>query len=266
MNATEALSPPAGTPCSGDRLGESRFPNSQTSRWEPCQPGTEKWSTVVVCMPTLAEPGLHEPCRPFSSSRLWNICARRDAWYSRSVFEEPRAGITSLSWELQHEWEGEHQPLQSLGVNTLGSGLPSLSERLSGQIAALADHLSPELGEKVREILSLEPGWDGETAQSVRLDVVANALSLLARLRRDRPELVMPFVAPTFDGGLSLDWTSPRRTLEVEAEARGWSVVGTTIDRDGTRGYFEAVEDAQATRMTDFCDWFRGDLPLWPTA
>jgi hypothetical protein len=139
-------------------------------------------------------------------------------------------------------------------------------QTLSGQFVALADRLSAELGEKMREILSLEPGWDGEVAEVVRLDVVANALSLLARLRRDRPQFVVPFVAPTFEGGLLFDWTSPKRTLEVEAEADGWSVIGTTVSGYGTRGYFEGVEDAEGSRMTDFYDWFRGDLLLWPRA
>jgi hypothetical protein len=86
---------------------------------------------------------------------------------------------------------------------------------------------------------------------------------LLRNLKMTRADFVLPFIAPTFDGSVLLDWTSENRTLEVQPEGDEWSAVGTILHRDGKREYFST--DGPVNNIEVFYDWFRNGQLLWPT-
>lgn len=141
----------------------------------------------------------------------------------------------------------------------------TLSESFTLLLRSLARSISPELAARVRDLLDLEHGWDGEDAKPVRMDVLARTVLLLRPLKWVDSGFVLPFIAPTFDGFVLLDWTSQRRTLEVQAEANGWSVVGTLTSPGGKKEYFSAHCDQDASRILNYYKWFRDQYLLWPT-
>jgi hypothetical protein len=106
-----------------------------------------------------------------------------------------------------------------LGKDLSANRGTSLSESLAVLLLGLSRLISPELMGKAKELLSLEQGWDGESAKPVRVEALAKALMLLRLLKLAHQSFTLPFVAPTFDGFLLLDWSSPRRTLEVQVES-----------------------------------------------
>jgi hypothetical protein len=125
--------------------------------------------------------------------------------------------------------------------------------------------VSPEVAARIQELLTLQEGWDGEDAKPVRRESLARVLLLLRTLKQQRSRFRVPFIAPTFDGYLLLDWTAPRRTLEVQAKARGWSVVGTVTHHDGKKDYFSASADQDEADLMKYFEWFRDELLIWPT-
>jgi hypothetical protein len=153
----------------------------------------------------------------------------------------------------------------SARLNSLGMRAPTLSESFSSLLVDLSGEISPELSRKALELLELEANWDGEGAKPVRPQVFARILMLLGSIRRAHSSFLLPFVAPTFGGYLLLDWTSPVRNLEVEALARGWSVVGTLISKAGKKDYFQAEGDFGVGSILSYYEWFRDELLLWPT-
>ena len=151
------------------------------------------------------------------------------------------------------------------GTACLDAGDPSLSQIGTGLLVALSRSIAPELAVKVRELSSLEEGWDGEDGSPVRVDVLARAVMLLRLLKQEGSGFTMPFIAPTFDGSVLLDWTGPGRTLEVQTEPAGWSVVGTLTSADGRKQYLSAHCDLTGLGTTKYYEWFRDELLLWPT-
>ncbi|HXP61238.1 MAG TPA: hypothetical protein VN829_12150, partial [Dongiaceae bacterium] len=97
--------------------------------------------------------------------------------------------------------------------------------------------LSPQTGQKMKELAKLGERWDGKNAQPIKMDALADASEVLIRLAR-RSDYREPFLAPTFDGFIQIEWHDHKRSLEIEAVTQGWSVVGTVTGTEGKRQYF----------------------------
>jgi hypothetical protein len=194
-----------------------------------------------------------------------------------SAGQSPRTRTDQSYWAAE-----ELISLPSSGMRTErgrakpGSGRPSaglsggqeggLSEALKAELFLDSVLIAAELAAKLRELLNLEQGWDGEDAQPVRVDALARAVLMLKNLKEElHSALVSPFVAPLFNGFVLLDWTSPRRTLEVEAEAKGWSVVGTLTSASGAKEYFSGRFEQDGAGVLKYYKWFQGGELLWPT-
>jgi hypothetical protein len=164
------------------------------------------------------------------------------------------------------------------------SNEPSFSKSFDLLLVSLSERISPGLVKKIKELISLDKGWDGENAQPVRGEALARALLLLRMLKQAHPGFVIPFIAPTFDGYVLLDWARPRRSLEVQTERLytrkdfplggsvfrrkfvGWSLVGTQTSNSGKKEYFTAETDEQESDITRYYEWFQDDHLIWPTA
>lgn len=96
------------------------------------------------------------------------------------------------------------------------------------------------------------------------MEVLAKAIMLLRMLKQAHAGFVLPFIAPTFQGYVLLDWSRPRRTLEVQAEPSGWSVVGTLTLANGEKEYFTAHSDQSGSGILKYYEWFRDDYLVWP--
>jgi hypothetical protein len=121
------------------------------------------------------------------------------------------------------------------------------------------------LRQKIKELAALEPNWDGEGAKPVKTHVLADMTEMLRRLHQEKPAFQEPFLAPTFDGFVQIEWSGARRSLDVEAVESGWSAVGTVISPDGERlyetGEFEFNDFA---RLGQCYEWLCGNEMLWP--
>ena len=136
-----------------------------------------------------------------------------------------------------------------------------ISDKILGESASL----SPSLRRRVEELSELKPNWDGEGAKPVKASVLDEMLELLRRLARHVP-FREPFLAPTFDGSVQMEWHDRQRSLEIEAVSSGWSVVGSVAGKGDARLYFEAeCQRSDFDRLEKFYDWFVGNEPIWPS-
>ena len=153
------------------------------------------------------------------------------------------------------------------GVQRLAGRLAdrsSISSVLNKELVYASRFVSQEFAAKVQELLALLPDWDGDGASPVRVEELARVVSLMRVLKQIVVGYSAPFVAPTFNGSVLLDWAGPRRTLEIQYESGHWSIVGTSSSRNNERNYYTGKS------LTDFgvapyYEWFWGDLLIWPT-
>ena len=126
--------------------------------------------------------------------------------------------------------------------------------------------LSPSLRQRVGELSDLKPKWDGEDAKAVRAPVLGDVVEFLRRLAQHTNMLRDPFLAPTFDGYVQIEWHDKRRSLEIEAIGTGWSVVGSVTGKDNGRLYFESeCERSDFSQLEKFYEWFVGNELIWPS-
>lgn len=167
---------------------------------------------------------------------------------------------------LQRQWLPVFQQPDSNRLCGGNARTISLAATADEYIILYSTSLSLEFSSKVRELLQLKRGWDGDEAKTIRTDVLLNAVELLVELKRSRSEFILPFMAPTYEGAVLLDWTSQNRTLEVQFEEDGgWSAVGTVIHRNGDKEYFETSVPIAGEKLSEYYDWFINKLLIWPT-
>ena len=117
----------------------------------------------------------------------------------------------------------------------------------------------------MEELSALKPNWDGEGAKAVRTSALGDVMEFLRRSAR-RPSFREPFLAPTFDGSVQIEWHNNERSLEIEAANGGWSVVGSLANGDNKRLYFEAeCERSDFHQLEKFYEWFAGKELIWPS-
>jgi hypothetical protein len=150
------------------------------------------------------------------------------------------------------------------GVNLSTETPLSLSESLVETVLMFSKSISPDLARKLRELMALQRGWDEDDAEPIRTMALLSAVGMLSHLYQADPEFVLPFISPTFDGHLLLDWTNDERTLEVQTGSDGLSLVGTLLG-NGQRKYFDASINLEGGELLPFYRWFRGELRVWPT-
>lgn len=126
--------------------------------------------------------------------------------------------------------------------------------------------LSPTLRQRVGELSDLKTNWDGETAKAVKAPVLGDSVEFLRRLAQRTNTFREPFLAPTFDGFIQIEWHDKRRSLEIEAVILGWSIVGSLTGKGNSRLYFEAeCERSDFEQLGKFYEWFVGNELIWPS-
>ena len=138
----------------------------------------------------------------------------------------------------------------------------SVNRIVVGRSAALSSSLRQRIG----ELSDLKPNWDGEAAKTVRAPVLGDVVEVLRRLTQRTSNFREPFLAPTFDGFVQMEWHDKKRSLEIEAVSQGWSAVGTMTDADGKRLYFTSeFERSEFGHLERFYEWFVGNEWIWPS-
>src|SRR5260370_5898720 len=124
----------------------------------------------------------------------------------------------------------------SLGLTAPTLGFADIVKYI---VADQAVSLSASLGKSIKELSELTDGWDGGRAKPIRVDVLNDVVQFLKRLAQE-PFYREPFIVPTFDGLVQMEWRGEKRLLEIEAAKEGWTIGGTLIRNDRQREDFEA--------------------------
>ena len=141
-----------------------------------------------------------------------------------------------------------------------------IAEAVDGILVGRSAALPPRLRQKVTELSDLKPNWDGEGAKTVKAHVLADVVEALKRLAQRATDFREPFLAPTFDGFVQIEWHDKKRSLEIEAVNEGWSVAGTMLGVDSKRHYFTAeCERSDFGQLERFYGWFLGNELIWPS-
>ena len=141
-----------------------------------------------------------------------------------------------------------------------------ISDSVDRIVAGRSAALSPSLRQRIGELSDLSPNWDGEIAKAVKASVLGDVVEVLRRLTQRTNTFREPFLAPTFDGFVQIEWHNQKHSLEIEAVSHGWSVVGSMITADGRRLYFPAeCERSDFEQLEKFYEWYVGNELLWPS-
>ena len=147
----------------------------------------------------------------------------------------------------------------------LSSSTPGIADELRALYASKRFGLSAKMCQRMVELLSLQPGWDGESALPPKAEVLASTVSLLVFLNAALPKFREPFLAPTIGGFTQLEWHGQKRTLELEAKTDGWSIVGSELSTQRQRIYHEAESArSEIEKLIPAYQWFEGVELLWP--
>ena len=135
------------------------------------------------------------------------------------------------------------------------------------QIAVVRSATLPSaLRQRIAELSALNPNWDDAGARAVKSYVLADVVEALKRFAQRTSDFREPFLAPTFDGFVQMEWHDKKRSLEIEAIEQGWSAIGTMVGNDGKRHYFTIeCERSNFERLEKFYEWFVGIELLWPS-
>lgn len=146
---------------------------------------------------------------------------------------------------------------------------------LTGRPAALVDlaksslldeaaSLSASLVKRVKELTELSENWDGDHAKPIDWNVLNDVVRFLKWLG-EQQHFVEPFIVPTFNGLLQIEWHGEKRLLEIEGVKEGWVVGGTIIHDDSRRDYFEGqCSKEEFGKLRKSYDWFSGVEEVWP--
>lgn len=139
-----------------------------------------------------------------------------------------------------------------------------IAESLNHTVFRISADFSPELIQRIINLLSLKDGWDGKGSKAINPAVIADAVDLIRRLS-SRTDYKEPFIAPTFEGFVQIEWSSRNRLLDYEADENGWSIAGTDIEPGNRRDYYnEECGRKDFDALEKFYAWFAGVEMLWP--
>jgi len=186
---------------------------------------------------------------------------RSDRWQSlpnlvpARLFDPARAEVSPWTGLSSH-----------FGTQT-ALGRQTLADSALETILAEARLVSFRFEKRIQDLWVLPTDWDGEGAVAIGQDVLAKAVHIVRQLQtKTGARFVEPFVSPTYDGFVQLDWTSDLRLLEAQLVAGGVQFVGTEISLRGERDYFSGDARDVPEAIWQAYRWFCGSEPVWPTS
>lgn len=75
------------------------------------------------------------------------------------------------------------------------------------------------LAEELNRLLALPPRWDGDTADEVKAEAVAEAIRVLASVAS--VDTIAPQLFPLADGGIQIEWHVGGNDVEIEIDGSG---------------------------------------------
>ena len=152
--------------------------------------------------------------------------------------------------------------IASLGITATPLGFADTAKYI---VAHKAASLSASLRRSIKELSELPDGWDGGCAKAIKMEVLNDVVRFLEWLAQ-QPLYSEPFIVPTFDGLVQVEWHDKKRSLEIEAGKERWAVGGTLILSDRQPLYFDDnCGRRDFKKLKAFCDWFSGKELIWPS-
>lgn len=112
-------------------------------------------------------------------------------------------------------------------------------------------NLSSDLGDRLRSIAILENNWDSYGAASFGDDVIESTAILLLQMSQ---QMVMdkfdPFIVPTVDGGIGVDFEESNISITVSADGQSFEITGSDDHDSPTLSSISDVSSV-VTRMID---------------
>jgi hypothetical protein len=145
-------------------------------------------------------------------------------------------------------------------------GTTGITDAITRIVVDRSADLSASLRARIQELSELPGNWDGEGAKAVKIHVLADIVEVLRRFSQWRGNLDAPFLAPTFEGFVQIEWHGPKRSLEIEAVSGGWSVVGTLHRVGGGHSYLLGeCSRSDFLKLQEFYEWLLGIELIWPS-
>lgn len=94
------------------------------------------------------------------------------------------------------------------------------------------------VAERLNELAALPDGWDGRRAPAVSLEACMGAAQVLGELADE--QIPRPFISPSLDGGLLMEWDRDGIELDVFVEPDGIATVYYEHGDSGWDGDWES--------------------------
>jgi hypothetical protein len=116
------------------------------------------------------------------------------------------------------------QPAEAHSAETLASSRLIITAGLdAGGLPAIQERWVFDAEVDVKDLLTLDEGWDGDVADPVAIAAVENALRLIRAFDQAglAEQLPRPRILPTVNGGVAIAWSSPVARVEFEVDDTG---------------------------------------------
>lgn len=165
---------------------------SNVRRWFPVIDETRGGSASSVIVNRLVSSGMHDTLAVlFNPHGLAAVCSPEDA----PILLELRRRVV--------------RPTSFLGETSIAVELASNATTQAVEDLVFTDTFLHRFGPtlcQIDRLSTLLPGWDSRGATKIEARPQMEAARLVRYLYGDAPELPPPFIAPTPDGGVELEW------------------------------------------------------------
>lgn len=96
------------------------------------------------------------------------------------------------------------------------------SSRLATTRSAVSQEWLHEVHIQIKELLLLDDAWDGSVASAIGRQPVETAAAFVTVAAKEVPQLCRPYVSPTINGGVNLEWHSADAHFDITFESDWW--------------------------------------------
>lgn len=118
---------------------------------------------------------------------------------------------------------------------------PTRAKVLKADKPEKSSSLPPELSDRLNRLATLPQNWNSYGAAPINPEAKQRARGIIRRvLALAGKDIVLPFVAPSPDGGIELEWiTSSGKELMLEIPPNGEPIAFLLVEPTGTGGEHE---------------------------
>jgi hypothetical protein len=237
-------------------VSQNVFANRQREFLRQGRRVRDRWFGAASDRPPFKEEGRH-PNFPHLQTDLQNVCTRELLVYGPIVID---------SFPLRETDFEQFAITPSTLSDVLGGVITSsaLSDALAAIIRTAALSLPIKLRKRIEQLSALQANWDSAGASAIRRDVLARVIHVLKAVHIRSESFVEPFISPTFDGLVQLEWRRGQRLLEIEFAPKGLSVVGGEGTEENMEYHTTETTSDDIEFIARCYNWLTGNEHVWP--